>query len=89
MKSIIKQIYTGDLPAFDSIIPKSKTYRVTQDKIVSILDTLEQHLPVPEQKQLETLDELYWDIAAETAYTSFDCGFRLAFALAFELFLDR
>lgn len=85
MKSIIRQLYYGDLCPADRIYPRDPNYKRVWDEVTAKTQALTEKLPAGNAESLDELEELYCAIAAMDTYAGFTYGLRLGFGLAGEL----
>ena len=89
MKSIIRQLYYGNLTPADRIYPDDPDYKRVWDQITEKTQYLTEKLPAEAAGSMEELEELYFAMAAMDTYAGFAYGLRLGFGLAGELGCDR
>ena len=85
-KSLLKQLYDGDLYPVENIRPKGPECRQTRRKIEAEWDYFKGILPESVRERAEELAGLYSDLTGLYEYEGFACGFRLAAGLMAESF---
>lgn len=85
MKSIIRQLYYGNLSPADHIYPEDPDYKPLWDQIIEKTQLLTEKLPAEHAGSVEELEELYCAVSAMDTYAGFAYGLRLGFGLAGEL----
>ncbi len=88
MKSIIRQLYYGNLCPADRIYPADPDYKRVWDQIIEKTQHLTEKLPAENAGSVEELEELYCAMAAMDTYAGFAYGLRLGFGLAGEVACD-
>ena len=79
MKSILAQLYDGELCPADQTVCRDPAYSPTWDAVMEKLE----HLAAPED--VEQIDTLIGSIAVMNSRAGFEQGIRLGMALAWEL----
>lgn len=80
-KSMLKQLYDGEIFPVESICPKNHAYREAHHQMDQILANLRDVLSAQELVQLEKLEERYFQTSSLYGYENFAYGFRLGMSL--------
>lgn len=87
-KSILQQLYDGEIYPAENILPTNNEYRKTEQQINTLMEKLKSKLPA-DQNLLEHLKLLENEMSTIYSFESFSFGFRLAVKLMIEsFFLD-
>lgn len=85
-KSILKQLYDGDIFPAENILPKDPEYRILCEESAKLAEELEKNL-TPEDKEIfEKIRNLDMQISHMQSFESFSYGFRLANTLMLDTF---
>ncbi|MDO3681825.1 DUF6809 family protein [Paenibacillus ehimensis] len=89
MKSILEELYNGNLCPVEQIVPDDPLYRATNHKITEAMSVWRERLTAEEYKQLEELLNLRVQTGAMDLKESFVHGFKLGAALMIEVLAGR
>ncbi len=84
-KSILKQLYDGEIYPAENILPKCEEYGKTEQEISGIMEQLKNKLS-EDQSLLERLGFLENEMSTIYSFESFSYGFQLAMMLMIETF---
>ena len=85
MKSILEELFYGQIFPFERIVPRDPEYRPLNRKKSDIKQTLQARLPAEDYKALEGLLDLDCDSSVMEAYASFEYGFKLGALIMLEV----
>lgn len=75
--SLLEQLYNGDVHPFESIAPKSDTYKAMLKEKDAIFESLTKNMDETQKAMLERFNDLFFDIGSEYAKENFLCGVKL------------
>ncbi len=84
-KTLLEELYRGNLRLDEGIIPDDPEYQDLTRQIIDIMDAWKEELPADRYDQLETLMELQCRTIAMEAAMAFRCGFKLGAAIMLEV----
>jgi len=84
MKTLLQQLYDGELYPAENIKPKDPEYSKTHHRIADEREYFMGILAANDKERLVNLDEMYFHSAALYAYENFTYGFRLGVSLMAE-----
>lgn len=84
MRSILEELYGGEICPAEQIVPKDPEYRKTNRKLSDAMDAWEKKLSKDDFEQLKTLLDLCFSVGSMEAASSFVYGFRLGAGIAAE-----
>lgn len=85
MKSILEELYGGEVYPAELIVPKDPEYNETNQKISDALDAWKKKLSEDDFKQLETFLNMISCSNSIEATSTFVYGFKLGAAIAIEV----
>ena len=85
MKSILEELFYGQIFPFERIVPQDPEYRPINQKKSDIKQRLQKRLPAEDYKALEGLLDLDCDSSVMEAYASFAYGFKLGALVILEV----
>lgn len=85
MKSIIAELYNGELFPNEHIYPEIPQYHAVIEQISNEMDFWEQKLSRTDYERLEKLVDLKCDESEMTCLESYTCGFKLGMLLMTEV----
>lgn len=85
MKSILEELYNGNLCPIEEIVSKTPAYKATTNKITETMSMWRQRLSEHEYKQLEDLLNLRVQSGEMDLEASFVHGFKLGAMLMIEV----
>jgi hypothetical protein len=77
MRSILEELYYGQIYPFERIVPQDPEYRPLNQKISKIKETWQEKLAADDYESLEELLKLCCDSSVLEACASFGYGFKL------------
>lgn len=89
MKTIIDQLYSGEIYPAEQILPTSPKYRPTSLKIGQEREELKKKLCKEDADRLEELNGLYLDICSMNCYAGFAYGLKLGAMLLTEIMDEK
>jgi len=89
MKSILKELFDGNVYPSELIVPKSSQYHETNQKISDEQDYFKGKLSEDDRKRLEELGNLYCQSTDIDSFESFSYGFKLGVMLMVEVFTGK
>jgi hypothetical protein len=85
MKSILEELFYGQIRPFERIVPQDPGYRPLNQKISGIKQMLQEKLPAEDYQALEGLLDLDCDSSVMEACASFEYGFKLGALIMLEV----
>ena len=85
MKSILEELFYGQIFPFERIVPQDPEYRPLNRKKSDMKQTLQARLPAEDYQALEGLLDLDCDSSVMEAYASFEFGFKLGALIMLEV----
>ncbi|NJD02078.1 MAG: hypothetical protein FIA99_05665 [Ruminiclostridium sp.] len=89
MKTILEELFDGNIYPDELIIPKAPEYRFLNKKISDTIETLKEKLPENDYKQLEELLDLRSETSSQDATASFLYGFKLGANIMIEVLTGK
>ena len=89
MKSILQELYNGDLCPVAQILSKNIAYREIGRKIADEMDAWKKRLTEEEFKQLQNLIDLRVQTIEMDLAASFEHGFKLGASLIMEVMSEQ
>ena len=88
MESIIKKLYYGDLGRDQLLCAKDPEYRNLNNKVMKVMELLEEKVPEEDYKTIVKLMELHTGSAALETADAFVSGFKYGALIMMELLKD-
>jgi len=85
MKTILEELYEGNIYPDELIIPKNPEYRPLNQKISDTIETLKEKLSENDCKQLEALLDMRCETSSQDATASFLYGFKIGAVIMIEV----
>ncbi len=85
-KTLLKQLYDGEVYPAEQIVPKDSEYWELCRKLGEERNYLREQLSVDVRERFEEIETLSQEIANLYSYENFSCGFRLGIGLIMESF---
>lgn len=89
MKSILEELYNGNIYPSEGIVSKDPKYRPLNKRISEILSMWKKKLSEDDYNQLETLLDLRSQSTSMEAAETFICGFRLGALMMIEVLTGK
>lgn len=89
MKTILEELYEGNIYPDEFIIPKNPEYRPLNQKISDTIKTLKERLSEDDYKQLEELLDMRCETSTQDAAASFLYGFKLGAVILIEVLTGK
>ena len=89
MKSILEELFYGQIFPFERIVPQDPGYRPLNQKISDIKKTLQERIAAEDYQALEGLLNLGCDSSVMEAYASFEYGFKLGALIMLEVLSNK
>lgn len=89
MKTILKELYEGNIYPDEVIVSKDSEYQALNEKISDMLEIWKKKLSEDDFNQLEDLLDLRSELSSMEASESFIYGFRLSALIMIEVFAGR
>lgn len=89
MKTILEELYSGNIYPAERIVSKDPEYRSVSKKISDIMAAWEKKLSEEDYKQLEALLDLRCESSGMEASASFTYGFKLGAVLMIEVLTEK
>lgn len=83
-KTLLQQLYDGEVYPAEKIIPKDSKYRELCRKLGEEKNHLREQLSEDERERFEVIETLSQEMAYLYSYENFSCGFRLGIGLIME-----
>ncbi len=77
MKSLIDQLYSGEIYPAEKIVPADANFQKLSKQIADERAYLKKRLDEKDADQLENLNDMYMEICSMNCYAGFSYGFRL------------
>ncbi len=88
-KTLLQQLYNGEIYPAEQIVPRSAEYRELCRKLDEEKKDLREQLSVSDQERFEVIETLSQEIASLYSYADFSCGFRLGMGLMIDVLTNR
>lgn len=85
MKSIIEELYDGNIYPDELIVSDDPEYRILSNKLSNMIKAWEKELSEDDNNKLEALLELQNQISGKDAAASFIYGFKLGALIVLEI----
>ncbi|SDE17004.1 DUF6809 family protein [Sporomusa acidovorans] len=89
MKSILEELYNGNIYPAELIFPKAPEYRPLNKRISDTLEMWQKKLPEDDYNQLDNLLDLHSQSSSMEASESFLYGFRLGALIMIEVLTEK
>lgn len=89
MKTILEELYRGQIFPDELIVAKNPEYRPLNRNIAGIRETLQQKLPEDDHPLLESFLDLHYQSSAMEASASFEYGFKLGAMIMLEVLAGK
>lgn len=89
MKSLIDQLYSGEIYPAEQIIPAAPNYRALSNEIGEERERLKKLLNKEDSDRLQELNDKYLEICSMNCYAGFSCGLKLGAMLLIEILGDK
>lgn len=86
MKRVTRQLFDGEIFAFESTVPRDPEYWKAQEGINEIEEYIREKLPDEDADMLERLNGLRLDVGEINNYALFDYGFCLGVRMMCDVF---
>ncbi|MEK4112140.1 hypothetical protein ABIC86_000280 [Paenibacillus sp. DS2363] len=86
MKSILEEIYYGNLRPEENIVPKDSEYRSINKEITANIEKFQKKLSEDDFKQLEELLDMIDNINSTNSCEAFVTGFKIGTLITNEVF---
>jgi hypothetical protein len=87
-KTLLKQLFDGEIYPAEQIVPKSPEYKELCQKLIAEKKYLRERLSASDQERFEAMENMSQAIAAIYEYEDFSYGFRLGVGLMIEVFAN-
>lgn len=84
-KTILQQLYDGEIFPAEEINPKQPEYRKLLQKHAMEKDYLRERLPESDRERFDEMENISQEIGDLYSYEDFSCGFRLGLLIALEV----
>ena len=88
-KSILEQLFDGEIYPAENIRPESQEYKDLSKKIDEEKDYFKNTLPEADHKRFDVFCDMFYSMHSVYAYADFSYGYKLGAQLAYAAFEDK
>jgi hypothetical protein len=88
-KSLLQQLYDGEIYPAEQIVPKSPEYKELLRKLSAEKEYLREKLSESDRERFDEIGSMYLEIASLCSYEDFAYGFRLGVGLMIEVLVHE
>lgn len=89
MKSVMEELYYGNIYPLEQIVPDNKDYRPLGEKLEAATEALKKTLNTEDAARLELMNSNSCELNSMTNYAAFSHGLRLGIMLMSEAFSGK